>query len=80
MGKRICTSAEKELRESASCCERHREAYLAESHMSRYDADIHLLVCVARRGRPYTAMLMYVYFRVFGWIHWYWHRGFGAKE
>lgn len=68
MGKKFCTGAEGFNHETQSCCERHDEAYASTSYMSRRDADLHLMICVARRGMPYRAMLLYIAVRMFGWL------------
>jgi hypothetical protein len=65
--RKFCTGAEGFNHETQSCCERHDEAYSPLSHMSRYDADVALLVCVAKRGHPWRAMLMFAVCRLAGW-------------
>lgn len=72
--RKFCTGAEGFNYETQSCCEKHDEAYAPGCFLPRAEADRYLLICVAQRGMPYRAILMFIVVRALGWIPWYWHR------
>jgi hypothetical protein len=63
-----CTGAPNLGKETQSCCKRHDFDYSPESKVSRRDADILLLLCVAERGMPWRAIVMFILVRLFGWM------------
>lgn len=52
-----------------SCCQEHDLAY-SKRLVSRSEADLKLYECIRERGRPKTAIIVYIAVRVFGWIWW----------
>lgn len=66
--RKFCTGAKGFNADTQSCCERHDRAYSEGSNLSRMDADIDLLLCVAARGMPWRAIAMFVAVRCFGWM------------
>lgn len=67
MTRRFCTGSPNFNRETQSCCEIHDALYHPDAGVSRLDADIALLVCVANRGMPWRAIVMFIGVRLFGW-------------
>ena len=65
--RKFCTGADGFNRDTQSCCEKHDRAYDG-SGLSRLDADIDLLCCVAARGMPWRAIAMFIAVRLFGWM------------
>ena len=66
--KKFCTGAKGFNSETQSCCSRHDAGYAPDSKVSRLDADILLLLCVAERGTPWRAIGMFIVVRAFGWM------------
>jgi len=64
------------------CCVEHDKAYWeGGSYADRKKADIELMRCVAGKGRPWVAMLMYMGVRIGGCSLWPvpWRWGYGWK-
>jgi len=66
-----------------ACCEQHdRDYWLGGSAAARRRADIRLLICVAGRGHPLWAMVMYFAVRL-GGARWWpspWRWGYGQPR
>lgn len=56
-----------------ACCITHDTAY-AEQLVTRWQADVALLICGAQAGYPWRAIVAFAGVRAFGWIRWYWLR------
>jgi len=66
------------------CCVEHDKAYWKgdpEDKEGRRKADLELMACVARKGYPFTAFVMYVGVRIGGSSWWptSWRWGYGRK-
>lgn len=60
------------------CCEAHDEAYRTQTG-TRRAADEALAECIAAKGRPLVAFVVYYGVRAFGWMRWYWIRAANRK-
>lgn len=67
MVKRACSASPNFNHETQTCCERHDADYSKGSGVSRLQADIALLICVAAQGMPWRAIAMFIGVRLFGW-------------
>jgi hypothetical protein len=68
--------------EWGGCCVEHDRAYWrGGTRQQRREADIELMRCVAARGHPWIAMVMYAGVRMGGtpWLPTAWRWGFGYK-
>ncbi len=64
------------------CCVEHDRAYWrGGTRRQRREADIELMRCVAAKGHPWIAMIMYIGVRIGGtpWLPTPWRWGFGYK-
>lgn len=69
MVRRYCTGSPNFNRDTQTCCERHDADYSKGSGVSRFQADIALLICVAAQGMLWRAIAMFIMVRAFGWLH-----------
>lgn len=69
MTRRYCTGSPNFNRDTQTCCEKHDADYSRRSGVSRKQADIALLICVAAQGMPWRAVVMFIAVRLFGWMH-----------
>lgn len=65
--RRFCSVSPNFNRDTQTCCQHHDFAYKV-GHMSRLEADIRIMVCVAQNGHPWRAIAMFVAVRLFGWM------------
>lgn len=61
-----CTGFRQAGGDTQTCCQHHDVAYQV-GHVSRLEADIRLMVCVAQHGHPWRAIAMFMAVRAFGW-------------
>ena len=66
--KRACTGSPNFDRRTQDCCEQHDKEYGPLTYHTRAEADRRLLMCVAANGRPWRAILMFIFVRAFWWI------------
>lgn len=64
---KFCTGARGFNHQTQSCCERHDHDYQHGSGVSRMQADVKLMTCVANNGMPWRAIAMFIAVRLFGW-------------
>jgi len=49
------------------CCQQHDLDY-ANPFITRWDADVALLICVKNSSQPFLAVIMFIGVRCFGWM------------